>query len=90
MREVSHFLLELKNCSESRDVCDIPPSVPEHEVVAGTGAEPVLPAKPISLDPLQSASPETRVSILACRGRRRITHCRQVLFLMLFAFQLSP
>lgn len=61
MREVSHFLLELRNGSESRDVHEIPPSLPENEVVGGSSSEPAGPA-PLSMDPLQSASPETRVS----------------------------
>lgn len=63
MREVSHFLLELKNGSGSRDVCEIPPAVPENEVVPGSGSEAAAPPASISLDPLQSASPEARVSI---------------------------
>lgn len=66
MREVSHFLLELKNGSESRGdvVCEIPHSAPENEVGAGSDLGPPPPATPISLDPLQSASPDTKVRIV--------------------------
>eukprot|EP00903_Cladosiphon_okamuranus_P012731 g11902.t1 len=62
MREVSHFLLELKNGSESRGdvVCGIPHSAPENEVGAGSDLDPPPSATPISLDPLQSASPNTK------------------------------
>ena len=63
MREVSHFLLELKNGSESRGdvVCGIPHSAPENEVGAGSDLDPPPSGTPISLDPLQSASPDTKV-----------------------------
>lgn len=63
MREVSHFLLELKNGSESRGdvVCGIPHSAPENEVGAGSDLDPPPSGLPISLDPLQSASPDTKV-----------------------------
>lgn len=66
MREVSHFLLELKNGSESRGdvVCGIPHSAPENEVGAGSDLDPPPSATPISLDPLQSASPDTKVGIV--------------------------
>lgn len=64
MREVSHFLLKLKNGSESRDVSDIPPTVPENEVVSGSEhADSAPPPPPASLDPLESASAETKVAI---------------------------
>ena len=66
MREVSHFLLELKNGSESRGdvVCGIPHSAPENEVGAGSDFDSPLSATPISLDPLQSASPDTKVGFI--------------------------
>lgn len=76
MREVSHFLLELKNGSESRGdvVCKIPHSAPGNEVGAGSDLDPPPSATPISLDPLQSASPETKVGIV------RITDMCSILF----------
>lgn len=63
MREVSHFLLELKNGSESRGdvVCGIPHSAPENEVGAESDLDAPPSAAPDSLDPLQSASPDTKV-----------------------------
>lgn len=64
MREVSHFLSELKNGSESRagDVaCGIPHSAPAHEVGAGSDVDPPPSATP--LDPLQKASPDTKVDV---------------------------
>ncbi len=78
MREVSHFLSELKNGSESRagDVaCEIPHSAPAHEVGAGSDVDPPPSATP--LDPLQKASPDTKVGgrhttvLLCCWGRTR-------------------
>ena len=73
MREVSHFLSELKNGSESRagDVaCEIPHSAPAHEVGAGSDLDP--PASSTPLDPLQKGSPETKVGCsqrCCCTGR---------------------
>lgn len=66
MREVSHFLLELKNGSESRGdvVCGIPHSAPENEVGAGSGLDSPQSATPNGLDPLQSASSDTKVGIV--------------------------
>lgn len=64
MREVSHFLLELKNGSESRGdgICGIPHAAPANEIGAGSDLNPLPSSTPLSLDPLQSASPETKVS----------------------------
>ncbi|CBJ27498.1 Ca2+/calmodulin-dependent protein kinase, EF-Hand protein superfamily [Ectocarpus siliculosus] len=62
MREVNHFLLELKNGSESRGegvICEIPHSAPANEVRAGSGLGPSS-AENTGLDPLQSASPDTK------------------------------
>lgn len=72
MREVSHFLLELRNGSESREVHEIPPSVPENEALPDPDplASHHLPSMPASVDPLQSASPATRVSGSATRAYR--------------------
>lgn len=61
MREVSHFLFELRNVSESRDNCEVPRAVPRSEPVSSPSLDPAPPAPPLSLDPLQSASPETKV-----------------------------
>ncbi|CAM9740853.1 unnamed protein product [Scytosiphon promiscuus] len=62
MREVSHFLLELKNGSESRGdgICGIPHAAPANEIGAGSDLGPHPSSTPLSMDPLQSASPETK------------------------------
>ena len=62
MREVSHFLLELRNTNESRDACEVPRVVPRSEPVSSPSSDPAPPVPPLNLDPLQSASPETKVS----------------------------
>lgn len=69
MREVSHFLLELKNGSESRGdgICEIPHAAPANEIGAGSDVNPHPSSTPLSLDPLQSASPETKVSYAEVR-----------------------
>ncbi|CAM9349713.1 unnamed protein product [Pylaiella littoralis] len=63
MREVSHFLLERKKSSESRGdgFCEIPHSAPANSLGVGSDVDPPLSSTPTtSLDPLQSASPETQ------------------------------
>lgn len=67
MREVSHFLSELKNESKSRDVSEISSSVTKDEPLSRAGSNLALGPGPASLDPLQSASPEARVS-----GKKRL------------------
>lgn len=80
MREVSHFLSELKHESQSRDVSDASPSVTKDEQLSGAGSNPALGHGPASLDPLQSASPEDRAS---CNERsfRSLSYLSRVLHL---------
>lgn len=65
MREVSHFLLERRNGSESREVVhDIPFATPENKTMpdADPPAPHPPPVPPAGVDPFEAASPATKAS----------------------------